>query len=524
MNVPLYPLPDPARINRRSFLCTASLAAAALWSSRAFGAITQNPTFTDYPFQLGVASGDPASDGFVLWTRLAPKPLEGGGMKSEPVAVAWQVCEDEAMTEVVQKGSTVATPDWAHSVHVEVAGLRPGRWYWYQFKAGNEVSPKGRTRTMPEENSLPDRLRFAFASCQHYEAGLYTAYEHMAREDVDLVFHLGDYIYEGPARENVVRRHNSKEIYSADDYRNRYALYKTDAALQAMHAAAPWFVTWDDHEVDNNYAGLTPEEKAVNPIPFAQRRANAYQAYYEHQPLRRRSLPSGPDMQLYRRQTFGRLAEFFVLDTRQYRTDQPNGDGRRPPGTAVLHPDATMLGAAQRDWLLRGLERSAGKWNVLAQQVMMARVDAEPGPEVMCSMDQWPGYERDRRRVLRHFAEQRVANPIVLTGDIHSNWANELIADFDQLDSRVVGTEFVGTSISSGGDGQADPKRARTLLAENPFVKFFNAQRGYVRCEVTPGSWRADYRIVPYVSRPGAPVETRQSFVVEAGRPQLQTA
>ncbi len=524
MNVPLYHLPDSARLNRRSFLRTASLATAALWSSRAWGAITQNPTFSDYPFQLGVASGDPASDGFVLWTRLAPKPLEGGGMKSEPVAVAWQVCEDEAMTKVAQKGTTVASPDWAHSVHVEVAGLRPGRWYWYQFKAGNEISPKGRTRTMPEESSLPERLRFTFASCQHYEAGLYTAYEHMAREDVDLVFHLGDYIYEGPARDNVVRRHNSKEIFSVDDYRNRYALYKADAALQAMHAAAPWFVTWDDHEVDNNYAALIPQEKSAQPIPFAQRRANAYKAYYEHMPLRRSSLPNGPDLQLYRRQAFGRLAEFFVLDTRQYRTDQPNGDGRKPPGTEALNPAATILGAAQRDWLFRGLEHSTGKWNVLAQQVMMARVDAEAGSEVACSMDQWPGYEMDRRRVLKHFVEKRVANPVVLTGDIHSNWANELIADFDQLDSRVVGTEFVGTSISSGGDGNPDPKRAKTLRAENPFVKFFNAQRGYVRCEVTPGSWRADYRIVPYVTRQGAPVETRQSFVVESGHPQLQSA
>lgn len=524
MKVPLYHLRDSSSINRRSFLRTTSLAAAAIWSSRALGAIVRNPAFADYPFQLGVASGDPSSDGFVLWTRLAPKPMEGGGMKPGPVEVAWQVCDDEAMTRVVQKGTAIASPDWAHSVHVEVAGLRPGRWYWYQFKAGNEVSPKGRSRTLPEETSLPERLRFAFASCQHYEAGLYTAYEHMRREDVDLVFHLGDYIYEGPARDNFVRRHNSKEIFSVDDYRNRYALYKTDPALQAMHAAAPWFVTWDDHEVNNNYAGLIPQEKAANPIPFAQRRANAYKAYYEHMPLRRKSLPDGPDMQLYRQQPFGRLAEFFVLDTRQFRTDQPNGDGRKRPGKEDMNPEATILGASQREWLFRGLDRSNGVWNVLAQQVMMARVDFEDGPDVLHSMDQWPGYEMDRRRVLKHFSEQRIANPVVLTGDIHSNWANELIADFDQPDSRVVGTEFVGTSISSGGDGQSDSKRARRLRDENHFVKFFNAQRGYVRCEVTPHAWRADYRVVPYVSRPGAPLETARSFVVEAGRPQLQTA
>lgn len=522
MPEPFYRIFDSSRMNRRSFIvATSSLAAAAVWSSRAFGAVTKLPVFSDYPFQLGVASGDPASDGVVLWTRLAPKPVEGGGMKPEPIEVSWQVSGDEAMSKVVKNGKTVATPDWAHSVHVEVSGLRPDRWYWYQFKAGTETSPKGRTRTLPVAISSPGKLRFAFASCQHYETGLYTAYEHMAREDLDLVVHLGDYIYEGAARDGLIRRHNSGEIFTLDDYRNRYALYKTDAALQAMHAAAPWLVTWDDHEVANNYASLTPQREPTSGITFRQRRANAYKAYYEHMPLRRDSLPNEPDMQLYRRLSFGRLAEFFVLDTRQYRTDQPCGDGRKEVCAEALSPDATILGERQRDWLFRGLERSTGKWNVLAQQVMMARVDLEAGPPVMHSMDQWPGYEMDRRRVLKHFAERKISNPVVLTGDIHTNWANELIADFDQLDSRVVGTEFVGTSISSGGDGTAKDTREEQLQAQNPFVKFYNAQRGYVRCEVTPTAWRSDFRVVEQVSRPGAPVQTCKSFVVESGRANL---
>lgn len=519
---PLYRIFDSPRINRRSFiLATSSLATAALWSSRAFGAVTRLPSFSDYPFKLGVASGDPSNDGVVLWTRLAPKPVEGGGMKPDPVEVSWQVCDDEAMTKVVKKGTTVATPDWAHAVHVEVSGLRPDRGYWYQFKAGNETSPKGRTRTLPAANSSPEKLRFAFASCQHYETGLYTAYEHMAQEDLDLVVHLGDYIYEGPARDGQVRRHNSGELFTLDDYRNRYALYKTDAALQAMHAAAPWVVTWDDHEVANNYAGLTPSRKHTNGITFRQRRANAYKAYYENMPLRRAALPDGPDMQLYRRLSFGRLAEFFVLDTRQYRTDQPCGDGRQAVCPEALSPDATLLGKRQRDWLFRGLNGSRGKWNVLAQQVMMARVDLEAGPEVMHSMDQWPGYEMDRRRVLKHFVERKISNPVVLTGDIHSNWANELIADFDQLDSRVVGTEFVGTSITSGGDGSAGERQMERIQTENPFVKFYNGQRGYVRCEVTPTAWRSDFRVVEQVSKPGAPVQTCKSFVLESGRAKL---
>jgi alkaline phosphatase D len=522
MTAPYYRISDGSRMSRRSFLvATSSLAAAAVWSSRALGSVVRQPTLSGYPFQLGVASGDPTPDGFVLWTRLAPKPLEGGGMPMDAIEVAWQVAEDEQMSQVVQQGTTVANPEWAHSVHVEVEGLRPDRWYWYQFKVGSEISPKGRTRTMPLADSLPERLRFAIASCQHYEAGFYTAYEHMAREDVDLVVHLGDYIYEGRGVGSGVRQHPDHVTLTLDTYRHRYALYKTDEALKAMHASAPWIVTWDDHEVVNNYAGAISPKEGADPEQFLKRRAAAYKAYYEHMPLRRESLPKGPDMTIYRHQPFGRLADFFVLDTRQYRTDQPCGDGKKPQCEEALSPDATLLGATQREWLFKGLGTSAAQWNILAQQIMMARVDRVGGEAVGYSMDQWPGYEMDRRRVLKHFYEQKIKNPVVLTGDIHSNWANELIADFDDLDSRSVATEFVGTSISSGGDGTPAPTGHEQLLSENPFVKFQNAERGYVRCEVTPSAWRSDFRTVEYVTRPGAPVQTRASFVVESGQPRL---
>ena len=427
------------------------------------------------------------------------------------------------MARVVQSGTATARPEWSHSVHVEVSGLRPGRWYWYRFKVGSEVSPKGRTRTAPPADVMAERLRFAFVSCQHYEAGLFTAYDHLAREDLDLVVHLGDYIYEGPAADGRVRRHLGGECFALDDYRLRYALYRTDPHLQAAHATAPWIVTWDDHEVANNYAADIAAKPAQQ-ASFLARRAAAYQAYFEHMPLRRSALPKGPEMLLYRRLDFGRLAQFHVLDTRQYRTPQPLGDGLKTPSPALLDPRGTLMGDRQRDWLFSGLGRSPANWNILAQQVMMARVDRTGGNEVKYSMDQWPGYEFERRRVLRHFREQQVKNPVVITGDIHSHWANELIADFDELDSPVVGTEFVGTSISSGGDGAAAPKSHDHLLAENPFLKFFNAERGYVRCEVTPQTWRTDYRTVPFVTKPGAPLVTRASFVVESGRPQLNRA
>jgi alkaline phosphatase D len=495
-----------------------------VWAGRGVGVVRANLKLPDHPFQLGVASGDPSSDGFVIWTRLAPKPLDGGGMPHENVEVAWRVAEDEAMSRVVDSGTELANPQWAHSVHAEVRGLRPDRWYWYQFKAAGDTSPIGRARTTPLATAAPANLKFAFASCQHYESGLFTAYEHMQREDLDFVVHLGDYIYEDAPRGRGVRQHAGPKLTTLDDYRLRHAQYKTDPALQGAHAMFPWLVTWDDHEFENNCAGDISERASVTREAFLLQRAAAYQAYYEHMPLRRSSLPSGPDMQLYRRIAYGRLAEFNVLDTRQYRTDQVCGDGTKPPCGDELAESATLLGDQQEKWLCDGLAHSPAIWNILAQQVMMARVDQTGGDKESYSMDQWPGYEMNRRRILNSFAERKIANPVVLTGDIHSNWANNLSSDFENPDGPVVATEFVGTSISSGGDGSANPSRREHVLAENPFVKFHNAQRGYVHCVVTPKQWHTDFRVVPYVTRPGAPLETPASFVVEAGQPGVKPA
>lgn len=526
MEKPLYLAAGRAgTLPRRSFvIASASLAAAAVWADRSLGFLRQQPKFKSNPFTLGVASGDPKPDGFVLWTRLAPDPLNGGGMPEEAIEVSWQVAEDDRMGKVVAQGVTVATPAWAHAVHVELSGLKPSRPYWYQFKAGSETSPVGRTQTMPAAGSSPKSLKFAFASCNHFEDGYFTAFEHMLREELDLVVHLGDYIYEGGINEKKVRKHNSKEVKTLGEYRNRHALYKTDTALQGAHAAFPWIVTWDDHEFDNNCAGSHSEEKDVLRDDFLVRRAAAYKAYYEHMPLRRAALPNGPDMKLYRRLAYGNLAEFSVLDTRQYRTPQPCGDNNKPPCEDVYNPLGTLLGADQERWLLDGLAQSAARWNVMAQQVMMARVDRKPGEIVNYSMDQWPGYEVNRRRILRQLVERKVSNPIVLAGDIHTNWVNDLVVDFEAAESKTIATEFVGTSVTSGGDGKETRPDTEGVLAENPFVKFYNAERGYVSCEVTPERWRSDYRVVEYVTRTGAPRVTRASYVVESGKPGAQRA
>ncbi|WP_425613711.1 alkaline phosphatase [Anatilimnocola sp. NA78] len=524
-----FPYVDLGNSSRRSFLFTSgSLAAAALWAQRAEGVVLSRLKGGDNPFKLGVASGDPTADGFVIWTRLAPDPLDGGGMPDAPVEVTWEVAEDEQFIKIARSGKVTAVPAWAHSVHVEVEGLQPDRWYFYRFRTGMEESTVGRARTFPTNEAVTKQLKFAFASCQHFESGLFTAYEHMLKDDLDLVVHLGDYIYEGPGKDNLVRKHVGGKLEQLIDYRNRHAQYKTDPAMQAMHAAAPWLVTWDDHEFENNCAGPIPELRKGRPTPstaeYLAMRARAYQAYYEHMPLRISTLPKGPDMQLYRSVSFGRLANFCVLDTRQYRSDQPHGDGRKPQGDEALSLSQTLLGDRQEAWLKDSLTGSQAQWNVLAQQVMMARVDRMPGELSAFSMDQWPGYEMNRRRMLKFFHERKISNPVVLTGDIHSNWANDLIADFDDLDSRVVASEFVGTSLSSGGNGVDKPKDHATTMSENPFIKFFNTERGYVRCEITDKTWRSDYQVVTDVLKPGGKPLTRASFVVESGKPGVQTA
>lgn len=480
-----------------------------------------------YPFTLGIASGDPLPDGVVLWTRLAPDPLHGGGMPNHPFPVQWEVSLDSSFKNVVKRGTELSKPQLGHSVHVEVDGLEPSVWYYYRFKCQSDFSPIGRTKTAPAYGSKVEQLSFAFASCQNWKAGYYTAYQHMANDDLDLVVHLGDYIYESAHNSNgSVRPIDMEfpEIYTIEDYRNRYALYKLDSDLQSAHANFPWIVSLDDHEVDNNWAADVPQDpQKQSREDFLKRRAIAFQAYYEHMPLRRTSFPNGSSMQLYRQLTFGTLVDFNVLDTRQYRDDQADGDGWGPPTPESMDPSRTMIGEKQENWLLDSLAASNSQWKVLAQQVFFARRDYGFGPDAeRYGMDSWDGYPASRQRILDHINERNIINTVVLTGDVHSSWANEVKANFDEKNSKNVAVEFVGTSITSGGDGSDLREDTEEILQENPHIKFFNNQRGYVRCTVTPENWKTDYLVVPYVSRPGAPIETRASFIVENGKSILQ--
>lgn len=511
-------------IDRRKFIQGASKLAGlslglALASSVTGIEVNAAPKFSDYPFTLGVASGDPLPDSVVLWTRLAPDPLKGGGMPNEAVQVKWEIARDENFRKVVQQGKVAATPELGHSVHVEVEGLKANKIYYYRFKCGGEVSQTGRTKTLPPAGSNVKRLTFAFASCQQFEHGYFTAYKHMAKEDLDLVFHLGDYIYEYGPNEYIsptgnVRVHSGPEIISLEDYRIRYAQYRSDVHLRDAHAAFPWVVTWDDHEVENNYANVIPE-KGQSVEAFIKRRAAAYQAYYEHMPLRKSSLPKGADMRLYRNFSYGDLASFFVLDSRQYRDDQANGDTSSPQTPESLDPGRTLLGPEQEQWLAEHLSNSETKWNVLPQQIFFAERNYGTPTGPLYSMDSWDGYPAARERLMKVVKSHNMTNLVVLTGDVHASWASNIKEDYANPNSRTVGVEFVGTSITSGGNG-AD-KRADTdkILSQNPHIKFFNDYRGYVRCTVTPEQWRADYRVVPFVTEPGADISSRASFVYE---------
>ena len=517
--------PPPELFSRRGFLTGVgtTLVSTAL-APLAFSRHASAQNLGDDPFTLGVASGDPTPDGVVLWTRLAPKPLAGGGMPHHPVAVQWRIATDDRMARIVQRGAVLAVPELGHSVHVEVEFLQPGRWYWYQFKVGNEYSPIGRTRTAPPFGSM-EPLSFAFVSCQHFANGFYYAHRHLARENIDFAVHLGDYIYEGPANSAIQRSHLPEhEITSVEDYRIRYALYKGDPELRAVHAAFPWVVTWDDHETENDYAGFAPEnpaDPADNQPDFASRRARAYQTYYEHMPLRAAQLPTGPDLQLYRRLDFGNILSMNVLDTRQYRSHRaPAGcaltdriDGYCP---SALDPSRTIEGQAQQTWLLDGLGASTAFWNVLANQVPFAPNDTNADPAIRTfGGEKWDGYPMDRKQILDLLRERRLANTILITGDVHQNFVRNVPPDYIQLDAEPVATEFIGTSISTGGD--------RTLTtvfggnANNPHLRFVDNHHGYVRCQVTRDLWRTDYRVVPSVVQPDdGGISTLATFVVEA--------
>jgi alkaline phosphatase D len=470
------------------------------------------------PFTLGVASGDPTPSAVILWTRLATDPLGGGGLPDDAITVLAELATDEAFTDVVWSATPEATPTFGHSVHVDATGLDADTWYWYRFRVGAFTSPTGRTRTAPGTDALPagGRVRVGFGSCQNWQSGYYTAYPHLVDEDLDLMLWLGDYIYEGGVSDTGVRRHDGPEVTDLTAYRNRYALYRSDPALQAAHAACPWVVTWDDHEVDNDYAGLASEDAA--PIEeFASRRAQAYQAFYEHMPVRI-DPPDDEGADLHRDVPWGRLATFFVLDGRQHRTDQPCAvEGQTQSFGAPCgeedDPANTMLGAEQKGWLLEGLRSSTARWDVLANQTVMTRLPIAGG---IFNFDQWDGYTAERAEILETAAARDAGNLLVVTGDIHAFGVGVVQAE---ADGPALGTEFVGGAISS-----QFPAAVADLVQDSvsalPQIAFADtADNGYGVLELTEGTATCTLRAVSTTATPEADVQTLGTWVVDDGTP-----
>ncbi|MBE7940470.1 MULTISPECIES: alkaline phosphatase D family protein [Ramlibacter] len=520
---------DPLFLDRRRWLQAAASAAATLWLPRA---AWSQPRLQQDPFTLGVASGSPSPDGMVLWTRLQ---LPTG---APAATVRWEVAHDAAFTRIVRSGQSQALPELAHSVHAEVQGLAPDRWYHYRFMAGDAVSPVGRTRTLPAPDAAVARLRIAYASCQRWEHGYFTAWRHMRADEPDLVLFLGDYIYEYAGASHPVRPVPGGWVMTLEDYRARYALYKGDADLQAIHAACPWISTWDDHEVMNDYAGTTAGFSGAGSPPdtdFKARRAAAYQAYYEHMPLRAATLTraaagllAGEEVRLYGTQRLGRLGRLVLLDDRQYRDAQVCNKGGRL-GSSFLDvagcpnwddPRRTLLGETQQAWLEAELARPEAGWTVFGQQTLFGQRDTKRGPGQTLWNDGWDGYRAARSRVTGALQANRVRDVVLLGGDVHENWVGHVKADYDRPDSETLGVEFCGTSISSRAFAR---KTLADELAENPHFVFADIERkGYGIAEFTPGRLVTSLRVLDDVARSDSGVQTLARFTVQAGRPLIE--
>lgn len=505
-------------LNRRQMITYAAGAAGALLLPyRAMGDVRDRN-----PFTLGIASGSPRENSVILWTRLAPDPLRGGGMPAGDVPVRLLVFADDGGRKQIRDLQVTAVAADAHAVHVRLDGLDPGRDYWYRFVAGDFETVLGRTRT---SDRRADRARLALASCQSWQSGFFAAYADMAAWAPDCVIHVGDYIYEGGEGQlgprtvtaagetltfNTVRLHNGPEIVSLWDYRNRHALYKTDPSLQAAHAASPWIVAMDDHEIDNNWASDTPQDPwAQTPLEWRVRRIAALKAYYEHMPIAKPPLIDGlsSSLEMHGLYRFG-PAQVHLLDTRQYRSDQVCGEGF--PGQAPC-PDAdradrTMLGAAQERWLFDALRQSDAAFNVLASQTWITpyRYNRAPEPAAV-NFDAWDGYGPARRRLFDVLADG-VANPVAVTGDWHCAAASTLHVDPFDARSRRIGHEFSGTSISSDCPWSGAMERARS---DNPHVRYHNGRkRGYCRFDIDARTWSTSFRTIADPLNPASAVTT----------------
>jgi alkaline phosphatase D len=481
-------------------------------------AVPVAPDIPTQPFKLGVASGDPTPHSVILWTRLAPRPLAVlGGMTDPQVPLIWEVARTADFNDIVASDWLYTEEAFAHSAHVDVRGLEPDTWYAYRFRIGSQwSSPVGRTRTMPRHDASPNELSLVSASCQNFQDGYYPAHRHIAREDIDLVAFLGDYIYEYGRANNAIRKHAGPHLETLRNFRQRYGQYKSDPDLRAAHAHCPWLLTWDDHEVSNNYANLIGQFSDQPTEAFRKLRGRAYRAYYEHMPIR---VPLPDDttyLPIYRSYQFGDLANISLLDGRQYRSDQVCDDVACNPPDAVDDPERTMLGSEQHSWLVDQLRSSETLWNIIAQQTVFTPINFD---QSVINPDQWDGYWAERQSLLETFGEDDVSNVTVLTGDIHTAGLTSLHADGDDETTPVVGSEIVATSISSGSNQLGESGGlARIIQNGHPYVQYMNSEkRGYCRVDYTRDSVDVRFRTVDTVEHRDADRDTDGSFTIDEG-------
>jgi alkaline phosphatase D len=507
-------------LNRRELNRAALWLALGSWAAPRVARAQAAPRWTSNPFTLGVASGQPRPDSVVLWTRLAPLSEDESARSARPAcAVSYEIFGDAALRQPVARGEVVTDASRAFSVHVHAQGLQPQRDYWYRFACGGAVSPIGHTRTAPASDADVRRLRFALASCQHYEQGFFVAHREIAARELEFVLFVGDYIYEGSSPVYDLRKHGAPTPHTLDGYRDRHALYKRDADLQAAHAAHPWILTWDDHEVLNDYAG-DRDPAYTEPARFLRRRAAAYRAYFEHMPLA--LPPQGAAMRIHDRYAWGRLAELWTLDCRQYRSHHACPDPMHDAGRTVIgctelaDPARSMLGAEQERWLAQGLAASARQWKLLGQSTQMSATGIDTPQGRQTWTDGWDGYPEARRRLLQGASDAGVRDMVALGGDVHRHVAADLRLAPNDPASPVVASEFVGGSVTSRGASEAAMARMRH---GNPDVVHARGdQRGHALVDLTPQAMQCEFRATAHPVVAEAAFFTQARFAVEAGQ------
>ena len=516
----------PASFTRRDWGRAALALALAPWSlsaQQALGALgdAQSPVrWQSDPFALGVASGQPRADSVVLWTRLLVQDADAA-QNTQALPVLCEVFADEALRQPVGQWTVMTDAQRGMSVHIEAKGLLPARHYWYRFSCGSASSPVSRTRTTPGAQDKVAQLRMALASCQHFEQGFFSAHRDIAQQDLDMVLFVGDYIYESSNPRYMVRAHQGGVPQTLDAYRARHAQYKGDADLRAAHAAHPWVMTWDDHEVVNDYAN-DRDQKFTDPLVFLRRRAAAYQAYFEHMPVR-----VGPDaanpanMRIHDRMALGQLADIWTLDNRQYRShhacpDPLKGGGRVVTGcTELADAQRSMLGMDQERWLTQGLNTSQAAWKVVAQATQMSSTGVATPMGRSAFTDGWDGYPMARERFLQSIADAKLQDVLVLGGDVHMSVAAQLRVQPNDDKSPIVASELVTTSITSRGMGET---LAAQIRSSNPDIAHLRPdERGYTLIQITPQGVQSAFKTTANPVQRASVFATQAQFVVQRG-------